>query len=603
MKRGQGIKATTTVGVVTLLGITDSAALLIGVVLDDCDAGASVNWLPTKGARVALRSDGAGVITPADALCPSTVSAGDFAANGGTQVATARSGAPATAGALVDAYYGGAGGGASSSGPTVLEFGDEAENKAMTHGRFWGATGAPLALEGDSFFWDGWFRVESPGTGYVLSDGWGGAHAILWCPGFAQSGNIRNGAASTLNFGGDYTANPGEWFHGAVACDGSFVYTFINGVCVGRTAWSGDRYTNGSSSDGFLLVGGPFDHQIFEGAVAWLRGFDVNKFPLTAAGGQVPGFCPERFPSGYFLKAGTEIYADFVADYTKGDAHDTSPSGARLGGVISGGIGQWWHGRPVGGTYYPGAPGAGGPPESSLLLPTFTSDPTCPLTTTGTQPVSGEIARTPTAPAVDDLVFDSFQRANQTFALQLSPSLGSTESGTLGPLVWQTGNAVNDPPTNRPESWGILGGYAVMVGANNWPVAWVDSGVADHWVHIDRSLATWASKTTGLCFRLSDEDNFWYVGIQSGTLAQFGKCEAGVLSGTSNRAISATATQLSVRINGTSAQLYQDGVSVGAAFSVAGFNETETNCGMLAPMDGTQVDSLARYGNFRIKAA
>lgn len=480
------------------------------------------------------------------------------------------------------------------SGPFVLALNKNGEsNQVVNHGRFWGATGSPAALEGDNFFWHGWWRWDA-GT-YILSDGWGGAHALLWGAGPAQSGNVRNGAGSTLSFGGDYTVNPGEWVYGAVGCDGSYIYTFVNGICVGRVAWSGTRYTNGSSSDGFLIIGGPFDHQTFEGYVAWIAGYDVDKWPLTSSSGLVAPFQPQREPTLYMLKSGSEIEADFVTDYSVRARifPDLSRSGAR---------GKHWPGVPYNNTLFDGAPGGAGW-TASPPVPGVVSLPTCPLGL-DSYGASGEVARTPAAVPGGARIYDSFERANQTYAFQETPTLGSTEGGSLGPLVWQQGVSVNAALSGQTSSWGILGGQAVMVGRQPYPVAWVENGQADHWVHVKRSVASWSTKTTGIAFRLVDKDNFWWVGVQSGTGVQIRRVEGGNFTGTvTNRTISASSVDISIRVTGTSAQLYEDGVTNGAAIDVSAAFTSATKVGICAPMDGTVVDGLARWAEFMVEAS
>lgn len=586
--------------------ITDTDADVAGICLSDRNPGdpLTIPVLPltaNPGLPVLLDGDDAviaGSLTVGN-LTLSDAVAGRFkvAAQGaGLLRATTSSGAVADSVCIATSLVGAGGAGSALQTLSLNESG--VGNQIVNHGRFWGALGTTTPLEGDNFYWDGWARPD--GTGYLISDGYGGCHALLYAP-LSQTGNVANNvldAGDTVNFGGGYSVNPGEWVYFGVGCDGSYIYTFINGVCVGRVAWTGGRVTGGTSSDGFLLIGGPWDHQTMVGRVAWIRAFDVDKWPLTSTGGLVGPFQPQRWPSDYMVKSGSNILCDFLVDYSHAGRvfPDVSPDGAR---------GQRWNGRP---SYqllgFDGAPGSGSavavPP-----LPEVSADSTCPLLA-DEWGESGEIAQTPSAVPVGALIFDSFGRANQTYAFQEEPTLGDTEGGSLGALTWQQGTAINSQSPQDPSAWGILGASAVMLGRNPYPVAWVEAGTADHWVHIKRDLGSWSTRTSGLAFRVQDNDNFLYLGIQSATLAQFGSVQGGAFTappgGNVNVTIPAGAEQISARCSGTDIEFYADGVLVD---SVAGQNvfQTETMCGICAPNDSSLTDSLARYRDFLVKAS
>src|SRR4051794_1550599 len=98
----------------------------------------------------------------------------------------------------------------------------------VDHGWFWPEPGAGLGL--------GWFHadfiVRYGSEGYVVSDGYGGAHALLFgFAGGALTGNVYTGQNPiSVSFGGHYQAAPGEWLHGAVDWDGQKIRVYVNGI-------------------------------------------------------------------------------------------------------------------------------------------------------------------------------------------------------------------------------------------------------------------------------------------------------------------------------------------------------------------------------------
>src|SRR6185369_2371393 len=81
------------------------------------------------------------------------------------------------------------------------------------------------------FFWEFWAMPgENAGGTYLIADGYGGAHAILFGVGdfggtepgrYRLAGNIWNGTALT-SFYGDEGPAPGEWAHFAAGWDGQY---------------------------------------------------------------------------------------------------------------------------------------------------------------------------------------------------------------------------------------------------------------------------------------------------------------------------------------------------------------------------------------------
>jgi hypothetical protein len=117
----------------------------------------------------------------------------------------------------------------------------------------------------------------------------------------------------------------------------------------------------------------------------------------------------------------------------------------------------------------------------------------------------------PTPPPASALIFDSFSRANSTYALGKG-GLGSTEGGKTGPQLWRA------LKTNGLELFGILNGRVVVL-ANETAVAWIPTGSATGNVDIrvERRAGEWGSGyDTGIAFRVLDEQNYFFAYTSGG---------------------------------------------------------------------------------------
>jgi hypothetical protein len=193
------------------------------------------------------------------------------------------------------------------------------EQTHINHGFFWPAVqGYDL---GDGFLWDAWVRPAAmAGNGYLISDGYGGSHSLLWgftgVPG-SVSGNVWNGSA-LVSFGGNYTVAGGEWVHLALLWPraNQYVYSFVNGVCDGQAAFAGPRVTPAPGGPGVLYVGGS-DHLNLAMSLAALRGYDRG-LPLPSTSTFGLAFHPDR-RFGVDDSRSNAIGSrqpDFLADYT-----------------------------------------------------------------------------------------------------------------------------------------------------------------------------------------------------------------------------------------------------------------------------------------------
>jgi hypothetical protein len=345
------------------------------------------------------------------------------------------------------------------------------------------------------FFWEFWAMPgANAGATYLISDGYGGAHAILFGVANFNSrepnryqllGNIWNGQFLTY-FASDEGPAVNEWGHFAVGWDGTNIVTYLNGVPVGKTYWVGPRITPGGiQGTGRLLIGGS-DHANFIGRIAQMRGFEENN-PLENAGAVFATFAPQTLFAvdgnvmSYFFRPATNIA-------------DLSPLGLRgrqHAGLLQG---------TVNGVLYPcdGCP-----------LPQFVIDPTAPdfahPNNPGTPPTPVD---TPAAVPGGALIFDSFSRRNSTYALNRLGGLDTTEGGTAGKRAWQTNQA-----PGQPQPFGILNGRAVLL-ANARAITWVSAPAAntDLDIQVDRHAGLWGTgRNTGISFRVTDANNYFFA--------------------------------------------------------------------------------------------
>ena len=366
----------------------------------------------------------------------------------------------------------------------VLEY--DGAQKTVDYGNFWNE-GVDLG----HFFWEFWAMPgNNAGGTYLLSDGYGGAHALLFgffvseANRYQLSGNIFDGVNHDNSFGSDQGPAAGEWGHFAVGWDGQNIVTYYNGVPVGRAPFAGPRRTPGPVQGGGRLLIGGSDHSNFNGRIAQVRGYE-NANPREAVpGGVEASFAPQslfsvdgNLLSLYFQSSGTHV-ADQSNGYN-GIRHEGLLRGTAAGILFDCGT---------------------CPP------PKFVIDPASPnfVANIAPDPASGE---TPPATPTGALVFDSFSRPNSTYLLGSRGGLGSTEGGSLGPELWQT----NQAPT-APQQFGILNSMAVLL-ANSPALAWVQTGSAgDREVRVDRRPGRWRRGIqTGLSFRVVDANDYFFA--------------------------------------------------------------------------------------------
>ncbi|MGH9969610.1 MAG: carboxypeptidase regulatory-like domain-containing protein [Pyrinomonadaceae bacterium] len=367
----------------------------------------------------------------------------------------------------------------------VLEF--DGTPKTADYSFFW-PENVPLG----HFFWEFWAMPgSSTEVSYILSDGYGGAHALLF--GFSHLGtnepnryqlfgDIYNGITHENYFSSDQGPAPGEWGHIAVGWDGQFIYTYFDGVPVGKSLFLGPRLTPGPSGGGGRLLIGGSDHSNLKGRIAQVRGYETRN---PREGAPEASFAPQTVFSvdGNLLSYYFQPVPRLVADLSQGYSGVTHTGFLRGTGT---GILNFCEACP--------------PPQ-------FVLDPTAPNFATGTPPQPVPVQPPLPAPA-GALVFDSFSRVNSTYTFGSNGGLGSTEWGYEGTRLWQSSQ-----PLSSRQPFGILNGRAVLL-ANNADVAWVQTGssAANVDIRVDRRPGNWGSGIhTGLSFRVMDARNFFFA--------------------------------------------------------------------------------------------
>ena len=371
---------------------------------------------------------------------------------------------------------------------SVLEF--DGQPKAVDYGNFW-QEGVNLG----HFFWEFWAMPGSnAGATYMLSDGYGGAHALLFGVGsFGSSepnryellGDIFDGVKFDNYFGSDQGPAVGEWAHFAVGWDGQTIITYYNGVPVGKTPFAGPRRTPGPGGGGGRLLIGGSDHSNFDGRIAQVRGYEDANPRERLPGGVEASFAPQTvFGSegnllSYYFRSGGDTVADLSRGYN-GVSHTGWVRGTAAGILFDCG---------------------------DCPPPQFVIDPSAPNVAANAAPSPVSVPTPGPAPAAA-LVFDSFSRANSTYLFGSRGGLGATEGGAAGTQAWQT-----NQPSGSPQPFGILNSIAVLL-ANDRAIAWVPTGSAtgNVDVRVDRRRGRWGRGIhTGLSFRVADANNFFFA--------------------------------------------------------------------------------------------
>lgn len=422
----------------------------------------------------------------------------------------------------------------------------------VNHGQFW--TSATTGLNSNRMYWDTW--VKPLGSGYVISAGYGGAHELLL--GFTGSGpytvtgNVWDGAGSALrSFGSATQVAHGEWIHLAVGMKvtaGVYMITYINGIPMAATAFTGTRGVAGTSAaDGILFVGGSH-HLNFTGYIAAIRGFDTAH-PTDWYHTIRPQF---SFSGQMINHSSARINADFLADYTV-------PSS--IIPDLSQGYGGLVH---PGRLYNAGdnaSPDFEIPSNANATLanrPYWVYDDSCPVTYNGTGlPPQYQRTISPTTPPGGVAVYDSFGRQDVLPAWTDTPNIGSTEVGSLAWTVFPN------------ATYYIYNGQLHYTGTSVNSGGWVDTGTSNVSVKVTKPVGTSLANAPwncGVLLRYVDNNNFWSASCiyESGVMnVAIRLRKAGSDSIVSGTNIGATAvSDMRLEANGNVYTLYVNNASV-----------------------------------------
>lgn len=410
---------------------------------------------------------------------------------------------------------------------------DPAMAHHVDHGYFWGA-----GVDFTTFYWDYFVRpTQVSALGYVISAGYGSEHNLL--SGFnsgtthAQvTGNIWNGSGAT-SFASDSIIPLGDWVHVAVVWDLTNILVYVNGVCEAVTPYAAVTRSTPYNYDTVLYVGGS-THLNGGFDLKWVRGFE-GVVPLSTTYYQP--FRPERYPRTYFNNNGSNVNASFACDYTI-IAETQADISNGLNGINHNGR------RAIGGDL-------GDFQNASVQIQNTFDDSLLPQWVNAT--VNAPTEATTTVP-VGAKIYDDFNRTSSPF-WDNSPTLGSTEGGSLGQLAWQGAYIA---------SYGCSYGRAYATDPSFLPV-YVDSGSQTQDVRVSYTENQHVSQ---IIFRYTDVNNFMKIQadpIGNGTDTLYiVKRVAGVettIASPTTGANTTSASELRVTISGNQIDVYYDGVS------------------------------------------
>jgi hypothetical protein len=353
------------------------------------------------------------------------------------------------------------------------------------------------------------------------------------------SGGIVYGPVATggrVDFGADDIPYVGQWHHSATSVDmlPKLVIQYYDGVPVGAVSFIGNRVTDAVLGGGNIGFMGGSDHSNFIGSIAQYRIFEGSN-PITGSNINNPSHGLSSFrPDPIFGGRSGSLIVDFFqglgviqdkgAGFPTGTTHAGMPVNLQYG---------------LGGGLQPAYPG-----------PQFVLDPTLPDffgTSAPIQPAGRTYS--PVAPPLGALVFDSIERKNSTYTFAGLGGIGSTESGSLGPLPW-----IERPVglTGNKKSFGILNEQFVFLADGVAPFARVAIPQTNLDIRVSRKTGTsyGAGISTGLMFRYVDDNNFCYASTNGATSStQFvyvGQMVAGVATNWAYAAAPASWTTLRV---------------------------------------------------------
>ena len=319
-------------------------------------------------------------------------------------------------------------------------------------------------------------------------------------------GTFGFGGTGIVEFGADDAPRGGQWAYSATGVwvggiYGSAVYMYYDGVPVGAFGFNGTRVcpsVPGNAAVGYM---GGSDHSGMFGRLAQYRIFEgTNPHEPVALNGTVPFDCftPEL---GFGAESNQGYKANLLFEFLQ-------PAQIVVDKSAGWPTGNTHAGRPRGASY-----GLGSNIRSSYPAPAYVMDPSAPHALGG-QMCEQPLRTAPYVPAAAPegaLVFDSIQRPNSTYAYDRLGGIGSTESGSLGPLVWRFQGGYDAPAALKP--FGILNEQFVFLAAGIDTFARVPVPQTNLDIRVSRkAVSQWgAGVATGLMFRYVDDGNYCFV--------------------------------------------------------------------------------------------
>lgn len=410
------------------------------------------------------------------------------------------------------------------SRPVMKFLGDENLTPGgLVCGPFW-SNSADVAL--GACYWQAWICPAPGKDGYFIRDSVGGGHHFL-----AGTQDFSGKHRFVFFMHNDAAENPSlysaptdeirdnEWTHVAwsVSSTGALRIWF-NGILTAYTAAVGNRVTVASAPG--LWIGG-WSHQGWGGKIACVQAWDTDcdafgKANTLASTGLRPSFFLDPSRSN---QAGAIVYPDGSWDLTKPQSGvvDQGIKQATLGAGAFTRVLIQHHARPDNES-------ASEPSRYDVAdLPTWVEDPTCPFGTDNPHPASGFAYKGPRVSAPTDktyLVWDSFGQRRSSPIEHNLPTLGNTESGTLGPLAWQ----YVAPTISNQFQWGVCWGYGInmtsAINVQNYG-CFVDVGTSNHGVQssmVAGDLQAALSDGPGVIFRRTDELNCFTAYVVGNTV-------------------------------------------------------------------------------------
>lgn len=461
----------------------------------------------------------------------------------------------------------------------------------------------------NNFFWEAWVQrhADAP-LGYLIADGYGGGHALLWG---LNTGNVwLGGSAAQLQYMESLAYDIPQ--HCSVAMGKDFtgqdvISVWLNGICCGVTPFTGTRTNILTASSGQLFIGGS-DHINGSFTIHMMRAYD-NQFPYGVNKAS-KNFVPERWfgnrsYSGMSYASLPTFLIDctlqqrLIADHSVGYVAETGYGAIRHHGNLDSGWYKAEMDRPQN-------------LDSNVPFPIWTYRAEHHPWTTRSSPVHPDDSTVFTlgTPLANSIVYDSFQRAEQTFAWRNAPTLGSTEAGSAGTLTWVQSPWGGDA-FSYGYGWGIFNGQAVCLEDEPRSHATVNCGTSTHKVRCSRSILANTYKSIALVFRGVDSNNFLVGSFEGADFTQgrfeIGKVVAGTYTQLWRGALEASGTwnELIINANGSTISIYADGALKQTITDST--HLTGTRVGICHPGSRTTPGHVgygtSRWNNFCVQAA